>query len=152
MPRTARCSSSSTASRAPQIATATAAGYKANRAHADHTPIKSLPWVKQALDIAGIRWVELDHHEGDDVVATVTRIALAHGRGVTCFSGDRDFYQLLDNRQVTILTPNRTEVTAADVRQRFGVLSRQWPDYRALTGDPTDNIPGRRCVSPPRSA
>jgi 5'-3' exonuclease len=131
---------------------AAASGYKANRAHADHTPIKSLPWVKQALDTAGIRWTELEHHEGDDVVATATRMALRQGRSVTCFSGDRDFYQLLDNQQVTILTPTRTEVTAEDVRHRFGVLPRQWPDYRALTGDPTDNIPGVRGIGPKTAA
>ncbi|MFK3983066.1 5'-3' exonuclease H3TH domain-containing protein [Micromonospora sp. NPDC050397] len=125
--------------------------YKANRATADHTPIKSLPAVKQALSAACVRWAELDNHEGDDVLATAISAATRQGRPVICFSGDRDFYQLLDDT-VTILTPTRAELTGADVQRRFGVLPRQWPDYRALTGDPADNIPGIRGIGPKTAA
>ena len=131
---------------------ATDADYKANRAHVDHTPIKSLQPVKAALDVAGVAWIELDAHEGDDVIATLTHTALASGRATVCYSGDRDLYQLLDHPDVTILTPNRTVVTGADIYRRYGVLARQWPDYRALTGDPADNIPGIRGIGPKTAA
>jgi 5'-3' exonuclease len=126
--------------------------YKANRAQADHTPIKSLPSVKAALDQAGVAWIELDQHEGDDVIATLTRTAVSTGHQVTCYSGDRDLYQLLDHPGVTILTPARTTLTAPDIHRRYGVLPRQWPDYRALTGDPADNIPGIRGIGPKTAA
>ncbi|MFI9644367.1 5'-3' exonuclease H3TH domain-containing protein [Micromonospora sp. NPDC051925] len=126
--------------------------YKANRADADHSPIKSLPWIKQALDAVDIRWIELEDHEADDVIASATTHAVGRGRAVVCCSGDRDFYQMLDHPTVSILTPNRAEVAGADVHRRFGVLPRQWPDYRALTGDPADNIPGIRGVGPKTAA
>lgn len=124
------------------------AGYKANRAEADHTPIKSLANVKDALDVAGVSWIELDDHEADDVIATLTRAAVGDGRTVTCYSGDRDLYQLLDHPDVQVLSPARATLTSADVRRRYRVLPRQWPDYRALTGDPADNIPGVPGIGP----
>ncbi|MGW4463017.1 5'-3' exonuclease [Micromonospora sp. NPDC004704] len=133
-------------------AAATRAGmdpaYKANRATADHTPIKSLAPLKQVLDVAGLRWVELDDHEGDDVIGTAIKQATAAGRDAICYSGDKDFYQLLDTARVKILTPGRTELAGRDIERRFGIKPEQWPDYRALIGDPADNIPGIRGVGP----
>ena len=121
--------------------------YKATRADADHTPIKSLRMVKDGLDAAGIAWLELDDHEGDDVLATLTHTARASNRAVTCYSGDRDLLQLAA-ATVTILTPARRRITAEDVHARHRVTPAQWPDYRALTGDPSDNIPGVRGIGP----
>lgn len=122
--------------------------YKANRLKADHAPIGSLPAVKQALDAVGISWLELPGVEGDDVIATIVLQATQAARPIVCYSGDRDFYQLLDNPLVTVLTPGRVEVRSADVQRRYLVCPRQWPDYRALIGDPADNIPGIRGIGP----
>jgi 5'-3' exonuclease len=126
-------------------------GYKAARPAADHTAIASLPWVKDGLTAAGITWIELAGREGDDVLATLARDALTAGRHVTCYSGDRDLYQLADG-QVTILSPARARITPAAVRDRFAVSPAQWPDYRALTGDPADSIPGIPGVGPRTAA
>jgi 5'-3' exonuclease len=125
--------------------------YKANRAQADHAPVRSLALVKQGLNAAGVRWAEISGAEGDDVLATLAAVAGASGREVTCYSGDKDLYQLLD-RQVTILTPARHRVTADSLPGQFGVTAPQWPDYRALTGDPADNIPGVRGIGPKTAA
>ncbi|MFC0037194.1 5'-3' exonuclease [Actinomadura rayongensis] len=125
--------------------------YKANRIDADHSPIKSLPMVKEALTTAGVRWIELDDHEGDDVIATLTHNATGAGRTVTCYSGDRDLFQLV-SETVTILDPARRRITPADVIVRHRVAARQWPDYRALTGDPSDNIPGVPGIGPKTAA
>ncbi|MFF3665495.1 5'-3' exonuclease [Microtetraspora malaysiensis] len=126
-------------------------GYKANRADADHSPIRSLGMVKAGLDTAGVPWIELDGHEGDDVIATLAHHAAAQGRTVTCYSGDRDLYQLLTD-QLTVLTPARRRVTSNEVHTRYGVTADQWPDYRALTGDASDNIPGVPGVGPKSAA
>ena len=85
-------------------------------------------------------------------IATLTPATVVAGRRVVCYSGDRDLYQLLDHRGVTILTPTRATLSAADIHRRCGVLPRQWPDYRALTGDPADNIPGIPGVGPKTAA
>lgn len=127
------------------------AGYKANRADADHTPIRSLQMVKDGLDTAGVPWIELDDHEGDDVIATLTGTAVDDGREVICYSGDRDLLQLAAH-SVTILNPARRRITPDDVLTRHRVHPRQWPDFRALTGDPSDNIPGVRGIGPKTAA
>lgn len=129
----------------------TVPGYKANRAAADHTPITALPDVKRALDAAAVRWTETEGLEGDDIIATATTTALHAGRPVVCYSSDRDFYQLLQPG-VTVLTPHRAVITAADIHHRYRIHPWQWPDYRALTGDPADNIPGIRGIGPSTAA
>src|SRR5216683_1069423 len=71
------------------------AAYKASRPGADHTPIQSLGMVKLGLDAVQVQWIELDGCEGDDLIAALARSATASGRAVTCYSGDRDLFQLL---------------------------------------------------------
>ncbi len=127
------------------------AAYKASRPGADHTPIQSLGMVKLGLDAVQVQWIELDGCEGDDLIAALARSATASGRAVTCYSGDRDLFQLL-GEQVTILTPARRRIHCADVSARYGVTARQWPDYRALTGDPADSIPGVPGIGPRTAA
>ncbi|MFE2867710.1 5'-3' exonuclease H3TH domain-containing protein [Embleya sp. NPDC059259] len=65
-------------------------------------------------------------------------------------SGDRDLLQLLTDPAVSVLNrgapPERRVQTRPDVHTRFGVHPEQWPCFRALTGDPADNIPGIRGV------
>lgn len=125
--------------------------YKESRAGADHTPIRSLGMVKQCLDAAGIRWAEITGTEGDDLLAALTAKASTEGRTVTCYSGDKDLYQLLSD-SVSILTPARRRITADDLPSSHGVTSAQWPDYRSLTGDPSDGIPGIRGIGPRTAA
>jgi 5'-3' exonuclease len=120
-------------------------GYKAGRATADHSPVRSLGMLKQGLDAAGVRWAEVAGAEGDDPLATLA--ATAAGRAVTCYSGDRDLHQILTD-SVSILTPARRHLTAAWLATQFGVTAPQWPDYRALTGDPADSIPGIDGIGP----
>lgn len=128
------------------------AGYKANRTEADHTPIQALPDTKRGLDQVGVPWVEIETAEGDDVIATLATRATEHHRPVLVMSGDKDLFQLLALAQTRVLNTaakaDRQITTAANVLSRFGVHPRQWPDYRALTGDPSDNIPGVRGVGP----
>ncbi|MEE1823884.1 5'-3' exonuclease H3TH domain-containing protein [Streptomyces sp. BE20] len=125
--------------------------YKANRAvEPDPGLMGSLVHIKAALDGSGVRWIEQDGCEGDDVIATLTTLARRQGRPVDVMSGDKDFLQLLADPEVrllnTMLAEQRRYSTGADVIDRFGVTAAQWPDYRALTGDPADNIAGVRGI------
>ncbi|WP_201301364.1 5'-3' exonuclease [Nocardiopsis sp. FR6] len=130
--------------------------YKANRAEADHSPVQSLPDTKRGLDLVGVPWIEIDTAEGDDVIATLATVAAEAHRPVLVMSGDKDLFQLLALAQTRALNTasksDRQITTTADVLHRFGVHPRQWPDYRALTGDPSDNIPGVRGVGPATAA
>lgn len=129
---------------------ATDDSYKAQRPTdpAALAPLLFLPHVKRGLDAAGITWVELPHDEADDVIATLTTTTPA-GREVIVMSRDRDFYQLVTSQVRILNTRFRAGarlVDPAGVRDRHGVDPHQWPDYRALTGDPADNIPGVRGI------
>ncbi|KJS60152.1 hypothetical protein VM95_23055 [Streptomyces rubellomurinus] len=125
--------------------------YKANRAaQPDPGLMESLIHVKAALDESGVRWIEQDGCEGDDAIATLTVLARRHGRPVDVMSGDKDFLQLLADTEVrllnTMLAEHRRYSTGLDVVARYSVSASQWPDYRALTGDPADNIAGVRGI------
>ncbi|MEU9087475.1 5'-3' exonuclease H3TH domain-containing protein [Streptomyces sp. NPDC048357] len=132
------------------------ASYKANRTEADHSPIQALAPLKQILDLAGVRWLETTGTEGDDVLATIAMRASAAGRPVVVLSGDRDLYSLLADPGVRILNPQappeRQFITADTVLERYGVSADQWADFRALTGDPADNLPGVPGIGPVTAA
>ncbi|AQY20224.1 hypothetical protein T261_00802 [Streptomyces lydicus] len=130
--------------------------YKAQRPGPEPGLIESLALVKDALDHSNVRWIEQDGCEADDVIATLTRQARADGRPVDIMSGDKDFIQLLDDPTVRLLNPalriDRRYTTAADIHPRYGVTPHQWADYRALTGDPSDNIAGVKGIGPKTAA
>ncbi len=120
--------------------------YKAQRPTDDAAlaPIRFLPDVKRGLNHCGIAWIEIEHAEADDVIA-----ALVHStpppRPILLMSRDRDYYQLVTDR-VTVLNtkmrPGHRHIGPAQVYERHQVTPAQWADFRALTGDPADNIPG----------
>ncbi|RKN03372.1 5'-3' exonuclease [Streptomyces radicis] len=126
--------------------------YKAQRLAPGPGLIESLADIKRGLDAMKVGWIEQPGCEGDDVIATLTTAARTGGREVTVMSADRDFYQLLADPEVRLLNTGLAEdrrlTTGAHLSPRWGVTAAQWPDYRALTGDPADNIPGIHGIGP----
>ncbi|MFJ8043812.1 5'-3' exonuclease H3TH domain-containing protein [Kitasatospora sp. NPDC096147] len=126
--------------------------YKANRESTPEAlkPLQFLADVKTGLDQHSIRWVELPNQEADDVIATLA-IQAAPSRPVRIMSRDADYYQLLTD-QVKIINRSRKAtnrlITSEEVIDRYGVTPDQWPAFRALTGDKSDNIPGVHGVGP----
>jgi DNA polymerase-1 len=133
----------------------TDAGYKANRAAGDEAlkPIRALASVKAGLDLLAVTWVEITDAEADDVIATLA--AACPERDVIIASADQDFCQLLRDPgpgrgPVRVLNTARRAGSRlagpAEVIARHGVTPAQFPDYRALAGDTSDNIPGVRGI------
>lgn len=121
-------------------------GYKASRPTDDDAllPLRFLPDVKRGLDSCGIGWIELEHAEADDVIATLVHTTPAP-RSVIVMSRDRDYYQLVTDRVHVLNTRFRAGhrlVTPDEVYARHQVTPDQWTDFRALAGDPADEIPG----------
>ena len=120
--------------------------YKAQRPTdaAALAPIQFLPDVKRGLTQCGIAWAEIDHAEADDLIAALVHTTPAPRR-ILLMSRDRDYYQLITER-VTVLNtkmhPGKRHIGPAEVYERHQVTPAQWADFRALTGDPADNIPG----------
>lgn len=130
------------------------ATYKANRSYddADLSFLGWLPEIRAALDASGVTSVELVDEEADDVIATLAALAGGH-REVRILSTDRDYYQLVSPTTAVVNPRSRpTLVDPAGVHERYGVHPRQWCDFRALAGDPSDGIPGLAGVGPKRAA
>ncbi|WP_328596825.1 5'-3' exonuclease, partial [Agromyces humi] len=123
------------------------AEYKGNRGE---TPVEfkgQVPLLQEALQAMGIRTIEKEDFEADDILATLATQASADGYRVLLVSGDRDTIQLVDD-DVTLLYPNTQGVSqlkrydTAAVIERYGIRPEQYPDVAALVGETSDNLPG----------
>ncbi|MHB1133207.1 MAG: DNA polymerase I [Chloroflexota bacterium] len=120
--------------------------YKAHRPKtADGLP-EQFALVRQLIDAFGVPAYEIDGFEADDVLGTLARQAEEMGLETLIVTGDTDALQLV-TPHTRVLTPQRifSETTIYDeeaVRNRYGLEPRQLVDFKALKGDPSDNIPG----------
>jgi DNA polymerase-1 len=123
----------------------TFADYKANRSATPDEFRGQVDLVKEVLDVLGIPSLVKENFEADDIIATLTTQATADGFDVLICTGDRDALQLVTD-QVTVLYPKRgvsemTRFTPDAVEEKYGLTPRQYPDFAALRGDPSDNLP-----------
>ena len=104
-----------------------------------------VPVIEEVLDALGIARVGVAGYEADDVIGTFT--ARADGP-VDIVTGDRDLYQLVDDKRgVRVLYPVKgvgtLQVTdEAALRAKYGVDGRGYADLALLRGDPSDGLPG----------
>ena len=120
--------------------------YKATRAATPDAFRGQVDLIKEVLAAMRIVVVEADGFEADDVIATLASQAATAGFEVSIITGDRDAFQLVTS-EVTVLYPVRgvselARMTPAAVEAKYGLTPAQYPDYAALRGDPSDNLPG----------
>ncbi len=120
--------------------------YKANRSQTPDEFRGQVELTKDVLGALGIPVMAIDGFEADDVIATLTTQAKAEGFRILIVTGDRDSIQLVDD-DVTVLYPRKgvsdlTRFTPEEVMTKYGLTPNQYPDYAALRGDPSDNLPG----------
>jgi DNA polymerase I len=119
--------------------------YKANRRETPADFRSQLSLIFEVLDALGIRRLSVAGYEADDVIATLATQATADDMGVLIVSGDRDVLQLVSD-DVTVLMTRRgisemTRFTPEAVTEKYGLTPAQYPDFAALRGDPSDNLP-----------
>jgi DNA polymerase-1 len=119
--------------------------YKAGRRETPADFRSQLSLIFEVLDALGIRRLSVPGYEADDIIATLAARATAAGLDVLIVSGDRDVLQLVDDH-VTVLMTRRgitemTRFTPAEVAARYGLTPAQYPDFAAIRGDPSDNLP-----------
>lgn len=120
--------------------------YKGTRRETPNELVEQLAGSRDLITALGIPILELPGYEADDIVGTISKQAKASGYNTVIVSGDLDSLQLVDEH-VTVITPKTgvTEVAIYDVAavlQRYGFGPELIPDYKALVGDSSDNIPG----------
>ncbi|MGF7124298.1 DNA polymerase I [Rhodococcus sp. BE178] len=120
--------------------------YKANRSKTPDEFKGQVEVTKDVLGAMGIPVMAIEGYEADDIIATLTTQATALGYRVLVVTGDRDALQLVTD-DVTVLYPRKgvsdlTRFTPEAVEDKYGLTPQQYPDYAALRGDPSDNLPG----------
>lgn len=127
------------------------ASYKAHRIPSPDDFRHQLDRIRHLVDLLGLYRLELPGYEADDVIGSLALQAEKENYEVRVVTGDRDAFQLL-TQGVKVILPDGSEVTPEAVQERYGISVEQWVDYRALTGDPSDNIPGARGIGPKTAA
>jgi DNA polymerase-1 len=118
--------------------------YKANRAATPEEFRSQVSYINELLDAFAIPHFELEGFEADDVIATFVKHFSDEAEIYIC-SGDRDSFQLVSN-QVTVLYPKKgvtelARMTPSAVLEKYGLTPKQYPDFAAVRGDPSDNLP-----------
>jgi DNA polymerase-1 len=119
--------------------------YKATRRETPADFRSQLSLIFEVLDALGISRLSVAGFEADDLIATLASQAAADDMSVLIVSGDRDVLQLVSD-DVTVLMTRRgisdmTRFTPAAVAEKYGLTPTQYPDYAAIRGDPSDNLP-----------
>ncbi len=119
--------------------------YKANRAKTPDEFRSQMSYLHELVESFGITQFEREGFEADDIIATIAKQAEADGFEVAICTGDRDSFQLV-NDKTTVLYPKRgvsemARMTPAAVEEKYMLTPTQYPDFAALRGDPSDNLP-----------
>jgi len=118
------------------------AGYKADRPGMPGDLREQLPWIYKLVDAHNFPQIRLPGYEADDVIGTLTRMALEAGHEVYIVAADKDFAQLIgpDVRMVDTLRDVTYDTEL--VKKKWGVPPEHITDLLALMGDKIDNVPG----------
>ena len=119
--------------------------YKANRAKTPDEFRSQMSFLNELVTGFGIRQFAVEGYEADDLIATITKRAEKDGMEVLICTGDRDSFQLVTEK-TTVLYPKRgvsemARMTPDAVQEKYGMTPDQYPDFAALRGDPSDNLP-----------
>ncbi|MCR4795617.1 MAG: DNA polymerase I [Ruminococcus sp.] len=118
--------------------------YKANRKGMPPELAQQLPKVKELLGYMGVKVVECEGYEADDVLGTLSKLCSDSGNECYVLTGDRDSLQLIDDKVTVILATNKENIyyTPDKFTEDYGFEPIKLIDLKALMGDSSDNIPG----------
>jgi DNA polymerase-1 len=119
--------------------------YKANRAATPDEFRSQMSYLHELVSAFGISQFEREGYEADDILATLATYAEREGMEVVICSGDRDCFQLVSEK-ITVLYPKKgvsdlARMTPEAVQDKYGMPPSSYPEFAALRGDPSDNLP-----------
>ena len=123
-------------------------GYKAQRKPMPEELAMQMPLLKQTLDAMGVRRLELEGYEADDLLGTVGKRCESAGWECVIVTGDKDSFQLITDTTHVCHVKTRmgqtetVEYTPEVFRAEYGFDPIRMVDLKALMGDSSDNIPG----------
>ena len=118
--------------------------YKANRAKTPDEFRSQITYINELLEAFQIKSFECEGFEADDILATIVAQEGGESEILIC-TGDRDAFQLVA-KNVTVLYPKKgvtdlARMNPEAVVEKYGLTPEQYPDFAALRGDPSDNLP-----------
>ncbi|MFA5392428.1 MAG: DNA polymerase I [Candidatus Paceibacterota bacterium] len=120
--------------------------YKAKRVKAPENFYEQIEIIKEMLKIWGIPILEKEGFEADDIIGTIAQKFQKNDLEIIILTGDLDTLQLVnDNIHVYTLRKglqDRVIYDTEEIKKRYGLLPSQLLDFKALKGDPSDNVPG----------
>jgi DNA polymerase-1 len=122
--------------------------YKATRVKPPDEFIAQIPLTREVLDALQVPVYAREGYEADDVLGTLAVQAAGRGLEVVIVTGDKDAAQLLGPNISVLDTGKDQTLTAEKLRERDGIAPEQVIEVMALSGDPTDNVPGVPHVGP----
>ena len=127
-------------------------GYKAGRRDTPEDLPRQIRQIKHAVELLGLYQTEVPGLEADDLIGTIATRCAELGYKVEIVTSDRDAYQLVSDRITVRGLSKNDSFGPQEVLEKFGVTVEQWVDYRSLTGDASDNIPGAKGIGPKTAA
>lgn len=116
-------------------------GYKEDRKPMDGKLLVQIPLLKEVISAFGIKAIDLEGYEADDLIGTLATIAKNLNQEVYVLSPDKDMAQLVDDK-VKILDTKNEIMDSAKVVEKFELKPEQIVDFLGIAGDQSDGIPG----------
>ena len=116
--------------------------YKANRSEPPEELVPQFDLIKKATTAIGLKSLEVENYEADDIIATYVKIAKKENIETLVISSDKDLMQLIQDH-VSLYDPMKNiKIGPEAVFEKFGVSPDKVIDVQALAGDSSDNVPG----------
>lgn len=125
--------------------------YKDGRSPMPEEMREQIPYLYKYLEALGIKTYSVELYEADDIIGTLARIAKENGFIVEIFSSDKDLLQLVDKNVFVNLLKSASNIERFDcdyLYNKYNIYNYQMIDYKAIIGDPSDNIKGVSGIGP----
>lgn len=120
--------------------------YKGTRQKTPSELEQQFPLVRDILKMMNIKVLESPVYEADDIAGTLSKKASEEGYETYLLTGDKDYYQLVDENTKVLLTRKGIKemdvISVESIKEDFGITPEQFIDLKGLMGDNSDNIPG----------
>lgn len=122
--------------------------YKATRRETPDDLSVQIPYIKQIVQLLGIKILQLEGFEADDIIGTVAKKAAKEGYEVIVVSPDKDMLQLV-SQNIKVFNPvSEILYDEEKVIEKYGIKPSQFVDYLTMIGDSIDNVPGIKGIGP----
>lgn len=126
--------------------------YKAQRKETPDDLKVQIPKIKEIINLFGIKILEKEGYEADDIIATLAKKGKEKGLEVYIVTPDKDMIQLVEENIYVLNPVNNKLYDREKVKEKYGIYPEQFTEYLAIVGDTVDNIIGVKGVGPKTAA